>query len=370
MSGLKNLSPNVKNILILIGFIITGVFVYYLSPVIAPFLISVVLAYVLNPVVRTFVARKIPRPWAVLIIFVMGLLIFTVFVVPLSLSVVSEAGEMINKLGRMDVSKLANNLKDLSHELYEKTSDYPVISNYIQEFVNGEKLREFAAYGVVWTKDGTVTAFKRLLSFLGSAFSGMLNMFLIPILVFYVLLDMDEIFNSFRLLIPPDYRKRTLEIVTKIDKQLNALLRGQVFANTIFAILMTLGLWLSGLNFFLFVGPLSGVANFIPYLGGLFTVILAVFIALAQVGVSKALLALLLKVVIAIAIVQTIDGWYLQPNVVGENAGLHPLIVMLALAIAASLAGIPGMLLAVPVTVILKVLGKELYDELYDQERL
>ena len=73
------------------------------------------------------------------------------------------------------------------------------------------------------------------------------------------------------------------------------------------------------------------------------------------------------KVAVAVLIIQSIDGWYLQPYVVGENAGLHPLTVMLALTIAGSLGGIPGMVLAVPATVILKVFGRELYHELYDQ---
>ena len=94
---------------------------------------------------------------------------------------------------------------------------------------------------------------------------------------------------------------------------------------------------------------------------------MAFFIAIAQYGFSSTLVGVLIKTTIAIVIVQSIDGWYLQPNVVGEKAGLHPLVVMLSLAIAASLAGIPGMLLAVPVTVILKVLGKELYHELYEK---
>ena len=75
-------------------------------------------------------------------------------------------------------------------------------------------------------------------------------------------------------------------------------------------------------------------------------------------------------IIITITIAQTIDVWYLQPHIVGENAGLHPLTTMLALTIAGSLGGIVGMLLAVPVTIIIKVLGIELYHELYDQEPL
>lgn len=356
-----------KNILITIGFVFATWLCYYLSHVIAPFLISLVIAYVLNPVVKSLVERKFPRPWAVLTVFTAGIIIFTLFVVPFTISMFSEASEMLNKLANLDVNKLAENFRDASTSLYEKTKSLPYLNDYFKEFVNGEKIRELAANGVVVVKDGIVSGFKRLLSFILTAFSGMVNMVLIPILVFYILLDLDEIYKSFQMLIPPDFRERTLRIFSKMDEQLNSLLRGQLLANSIFALLMTIGLWVSGISFFLFLGPLSGIANFIPYLGGLFTVILAFFIAIAQYGFSYALVSVLVKATIAIVIVQSIDGWYLQPNVVGEKAGLHPLVVMLSLAIAASLAGIPGMLLAVPVTVILKVLGKELYHELYEK---
>lgn len=360
-------SIKMKNLLIGIGFVLATAVCYYLSHVIAPFLISLVIAYVINPLVRKMEKRKIPRPWAVLIVFTLVFVIFTLFIVPITISMFSEAGEMFNKLANLDVTRLADNLKELGTSLYERTNNVPYLNEYLKDFVNGDKIREFAANGVVFVKDSVVAGFKRMLSFIATAFSGMINMVLIPILVFYILLDLDAIFNSFKMLLPPDYRDKTLEIFARIDEQLNSLLRGQLLANTIFAGLMTISLWLAGINFFLFLGPLSGIANFVPYLGGLFTVILAFFIAITQHGFTTALVTILIKASIGIAIVQTIDGWYLQPNVVGEKAGLHPLVVMLALAIAASLAGIPGMLLAVPLTVILKVLGKELYQELYEK---
>ncbi|MBU1105924.1 MAG: AI-2E family transporter [Candidatus Riflebacteria bacterium] len=364
--SIKNLSPAVKNALIALGFIVAIVISYYLSSVIAPFLISLVIAYVVNPLVRSLVARKLPRPWAVLAVFFVCIIIFTIFIVPFGISMISEAGELVNKLANLDVKKLAENYKGLGLDLYQKLEGVPYIKTYVDEFVQSDRLRELASQGVILARDGAVALFKQGMSFLGGAFSGMFNMFLIPILVFYILLDIDAIFESFKMLLPPDYRERVLAIIGKIDEQLNALLRGQLFANSIFALMMVFAIWLSGLNFSLFLGLLAGIANFIPYLGGLFTIIFAVLVAITQFGFSSSLVAVLIKIAIAIAIIQTIDGWYLQPNVVGENAGLHPLIVMLALAIAANIAGIPGMLVAVPLTVILKVLGRELYHELYD----
>lgn len=366
-SFLKSLPASVKNWLILTGFVVAGVGVYYLANVIAPFLVSLVVAYILNPVVRKLVERKVPRPWAVLSVFLACFAVFVLFIVPFTLTMVSEAGDLVIKLSNLDVKKLADNYKVLGLDFYEKFSSYPYVKTYLDEFVQSDRVRELAAQGVILVKDGAVTTFKKVFGFLGGAFSGMFNMFLIPILVFYILLDMDEMYADFKMLIPHDYRPRTLDVLRKLDEQLSSLLRGQVLANSIFAGLMTIGIWVSGLHFFLFLGLFAGIANFIPYLGGLFTVILALLLAIAQFGFSGMLLTAMTKVAVAVLIIQSIDGWYLQPYVVGENAGLHPLTVMLALTIAGSLGGIPGMVLAVPATVILKVFGRELYHELYDQ---
>ena len=364
--SIKSLSPAVKNALIALGFLVAIGVSYYLSSVIAPFLISLVIAYVVNPIVRALVNRKMPRPWAVLTVFLVSTIVFIIFVVPLGISIISEAGDLVARLANLDVKKLAENYKGIGLELYYRLEGIPYIKNYLDEFVQSDQLRELAAQGVIMGRDAAVAVFKKGMGFLGGAFSGMLNMLLIPILVFYILLDIDAIFESFKMLLPPDYRERVLATIGKIDEQLNALLRGQLFANSVFALMMVIAIWLSGLNFSLFLGLLAGIANFIPYLGGLFTIIFTVLIAVTQFGFSSSLIAVMIKVAIGIAIIQTIDGWYLQPNVVGENAGLHPLVVMLALAIAANIAGIPGMLVAMPLTVILKVLGRELYHELYD----
>ncbi|MDD3146489.1 MAG: AI-2E family transporter [Candidatus Riflebacteria bacterium] len=366
-SMIRSLPAAVKNALIFAGFIVVAICIYYLSGVIAPFLVSLVVAYIMNPLVRRLVDRKIPRPWAVLTVFIAGFAVFVVFIVPFTLTMITEAGDLITKLGNLDVKSLADNYKTLGLDFYQKFYHYPYIKTYIDEFVQSDKVRELAAQGVILVKDGAVNTFKKLLGFLGGAFSGMFNMFLIPILVFYILLDMDEIYSGFKMLIPHDYRPRTLDISKKLDDQLSSLLRGQVLANSIFAGLMTIDIWFSGLNFFFFLGLFSGIANFIPYLGGLFTMIFALLLAIAQFGFSTALIAAMAKIAVAVVVIQSVDGWYLQPYVVGENAGLHPLVVMLALAIAASLAGIPGMVIAVPAAVILKVLGRELYHELYDQ---
>ncbi len=367
--AIRNFSPTTKNILIFIFFAIICFLIYYLYHVIAPFLIALVIAYILNPAVRFLTNKKFSRNWAVMMVFILGISIFILFVVPFLYSMISQATDMGLKLKNLDTTKINKQYSEVETNIKGKLKVwFPEYKDNLSEIFLNTKIQEYLSEAVVWTKDGLMTLSGKILSVIGNTFTGMFNLFFVPILVFYILLDMDDIFEGFKKLIPPNSRKRTLEILSKIDVQLSAMLRGQFIENFIFALLMTLGFALSGLKACLFLGPISGVANFIPYLGGFFSAILAFFAAITQVSESGA--GLWIGIIITITIAQIIDVWYLQPYVVGEKAGLHPLTIMLALTIAGSIAGIVGMLLAVPVTVIIKVLGIELYHELYDQEPL
>jgi predicted PurR-regulated permease PerM len=424
--SLKSLSPSVKNGLIFIFLGLLAIATYYLSSVIAPFLISLVIAYILNPIVgrleefkiprfwkflqkckvpKAWLCKKeeggIPRAWAVLVVFSICFGSFILFIVPFTMSVSSDAVDLAMKLRQVDFKKMMT-IKSrpinemVQHEASETAAknnaeiqsvgsdtsriyifdfdsileQYPELKVYIDwldYYVPREKLVSHLAAGFSFVKDGAVNAFNSILSFFGDALSRMVNMFLIPILVFYILLDMDDIFIGFKKLIPPDYRTKTLEILGRLDKQLSALLRGMIISNSIFALLMIIGLSFSGLKFWLFLGLLAGIANFIPYLGGLFTILLSLFVAITQFGFTGAFVVAIIKVSIVIIIIQTIDGWYLQPYVIGSGVGIPPLVTMLALAISGSVAGISGLLLAVPAAVIIKVIGSELYHELYDR---
>lgn len=363
---IRQLPSAAKNILILV----TGVFslwgIYLLAGVIAPFLFSIVVAYILNPIVRLLESRKIPRPWAVLTLFIVGILIGVLVLVPLGLNIASQIHDLVVKLSTLDVKKLTNEYKIAANTLYERYSQIPWVKNYLETLVVSEKLHELAAQAVVVLKDLTINVIQKVFSVLISAFSGVLGVFLIPLFTFYILVDLDLFYKNTILLIPPVYRDSVIRIFNDIDTLLGSLLRGQLISAIIFASLMSCGLWISGLNFALLLGPIAGIANLIPYLGGLVTIVLSALTALSQFGPSNELVVTLIKVFATLAVIQTFDGFFLQPKVIGENVGLHPVAIMLALIIGGRVFGFLGMLVAVPVTCILKVVSRELYHELYD----
>jgi predicted PurR-regulated permease PerM len=180
---------------------------------------------------------------------------------------------------------------------------------------------------------------------------------------FYYLLDFDKIPGIVRLVIPVRKEHRVMDVLTKVDRAVGGFLRGQIIDCALVGLLTTLGLFLVGLKeYAILIGVVAGAANFIPYLG-------------PAIGATPALLWALLSpdhatwgargtsvlmVVVVFAIIQAVDGLFLQPRIVGKNSNLHPLLVMLALATGAQF-GLAGMVLAVPLACIARVLFLELW---------
>jgi predicted PurR-regulated permease PerM len=182
-----------------------------------------------------------------------------------------------------------------------------------------------------------------------------MNLALLPIFSFYLLSEWDRLVAFVGTLVPNRQRARTIRLAKAVDDRLAAFVRGQITVCVVLAILYSLGLWLSGIDLAFTVGMLAGALFVVPYLGTVVGAALGTILCLMKFGVDIHLL----YVALAFAIPQFIESWYLTPKIVGDKVGLHPLVVMIALLAGGSLAGIWGMLLAIPLTAILDVLARE-----------
>ena len=281
---IRDLPPTYKNILILLGGCLTAWLIYRFSAVIAPFLVSIVFAYILNPIIRFFEKIKIPRPYGVLGFYIFAVIAGILIVIPVVLNIVSEGHDLLARLSQIDVKELSGQYKVQARSLVDRYSQMPWVKNYLELSLNSERVQDIGARAVVITKDVLVQIMKNMFSFLFSAISGVAGLFFIPLLTFYILVDLDMFYKQALMLVPHVYRESVARIAGDIDTVLSGFLRGQILACTIFGSLMTFGLWLSGLHFFVLLGPLAGVANLIPYLGGLLTIILSVCVAVSQYG--------------------------------------------------------------------------------------
>jgi len=186
-------------------------------------------------------------------------------------------------------------------------------------------------------------------------FTAILNLALLPIFTFYLLNEWDRIVAFFGSLVPPRHRGRTARLALAVDERLGAFVRGQITVCCVLAVLYSLGLWAAGIDLAFTVGMLAGALFVVPYLGTVVGVGLGSILCLMKFGVDIHLV----YVLAAFGVPQFIESWYLTPKVVGDKVGLHPLVVMIALLAGGGLAGIWGMLLAIPITAVADVLARE-----------
>lgn len=176
--------------------------------------------------------------------------------------------------------------------------------------------------------------------------------FLTPILTFYLLRDWLNIQARMRELVPGPYRDRVVGFASEYDRLLARYLRGQVLAAAIVGVLTWLGFLIAGFPYALLLGVVAGVFNIIPYMGLVASLIPALIIAIFSANPLVALL----KIAVVFAVVQALDSSVIGPRVVGEAVGLHPVWVLLALAISGYFFGFVGLLIAVPLAVLVKLL--------------
>jgi predicted PurR-regulated permease PerM len=182
-----------------------------------------------------------------------------------------------------------------------------------------------------------------------------MNLALLPIFTFYLLSEWDRMVDFVAALVPLRLRPRVNRLARDVDERLAAFVRGQLTVCVVLAVLYSLGLLLADVDMALGIGLLSGALFVVPYLGTIVGIALASVLCLMKFGIDIHLL----YVALAFGIPQFIESWYLTPKVVGDKVGLHPLIVMIALLAGGGLAGIWGMLLAIPLTAVLDVLARE-----------
>ena len=175
-----------------------------------------------------------------------------------------------------------------------------------------------------------------------------------PVVMYYLLTDWRPMLVAAESLIPPGRRETIVGFLDRYDKALGGFVRGQLIEATLVAVITTIGLMILGVPSALFLGATAGLFNLIPYIGIVISAVPALIIALTM----EDPLSGLWRVALVYGVVQFIDGNITGPRIVGQSAGLHPLWVMLALAIGGATMGFIGLLLAVPLAILVKMLGE------------
>jgi predicted PurR-regulated permease PerM len=220
----------------------------------------------------------------------------------------------------------------------------------LQELASGE-----------FEKAGQVA--KGIFTGIGSAIGFFTSLIFIAIINFYLILDWDRIGSVLREIVPHQYREQTFDILDKIDSAVGGFLRGQLIVAVIVGGSFAAGLFFIGLigfpalrNYCVLIGTLAGIGGFVPYWGPIVVITPAILIVLLTGGVVWGTkIATLAALIGLFSMIQAVEGFVLQPKIVGKGAGLHPLAVLFALVVGArfSIVGISA--------AIIRVLFIELY---------
>ncbi|HEX6913012.1 MAG TPA: AI-2E family transporter [Longimicrobium sp.] len=319
----------------------------------APFILALVLAYVLHPLVARMERRRIPRTWgtAILALPALGILALLMFVGIPALS--AQIAEFIH--GAPALLQTAT-LRMEQWQAQLQTRDLA----WLDEDALLDRMRSIQPDAVMaWLQQrqsqiarGVWTGILGVGKGVGAVLSLLSYVFLTPILIFYLLRDWRSIEVRLRELVPGPYRDRVVGFASEYDRLLARYLRGQLLAAGIVGVLTWLGFLIAGFPYALLLGVVAGVFNIIPYMGLVASLIPALIIAIFSAAPAVALL----KILAVFAVVQVLDSSVIGPRVVGEAVGLHPVWVLLALAVSGYFFGFVGLLIAVPLAVLVKLL--------------
>jgi predicted PurR-regulated permease PerM len=317
---------------------IVGVLFYLLAPVLTPFLIAAIIGYILNPGVDWLARHRVPR-WLgttlMLILLIACVILLILIVVPvLQREFLQAQRKLPDLLNRMQTG-LAPKLSSLLGVDVEFSAE--AIRGYVADHFNFEKI---GASALAYLRVGSAAA----LSWLATAF-------LVPIVLFYLLIDWHMVWSRMQALIPRGLHTRLGTMTGEVDRVLAQFLRGQLLVMLVLAVYYTIALSVARFDGALPIGLVTGLLVFIPYVGFASGLVLALLAALLQFGSLYGFAA----VAVIYGLGQILESVILTPRLVGTNIGLHPLAVIFALLAFGELFGFFGILLALPVSAVLVV---------------
>ena len=343
---------DVRRILVASGLLLLCWFLYHYSALLGPFFVAAIIAYLMAPLVAWLEGRGLRRSMAILTA-TLPFLILVVGVIVVALpQMVTQAGELVNRL-----PQFGQKLIGLLEGTRDRLLTFRLLTDEQRLWLQNLSPENI---GTILQQNSDVIASRlwswalSLLRHVWSIFGLLGYLVVTPVVTYYLLTDWRPMLVAAESLIPPGRRETIVGFLDRYDKALGGFVRGQLIEATLVAVITTIGLMLLGVPSALFLGATAGLFNLIPYIGIVISAVPALIIALTM----EDPLSGLWRVALVYGVVQFIDGNITGPRIVGESAGLHPLWVMLALAIGGATMGFIGLLLAVPLAILVKMLGE------------
>lgn len=301
-------------------------------------------AFVIEPVVKYLESKKLQRSWALFLLLALAVVLILTLVMTVLPSLAKEYTVLSNAF-----PDLIESAKSTLVSLSKKYAFLATIEHFLSSPL--DLLSEFGGLAFPKIK---VIAYEVLLRGYSVTMT-IINVTLLPFIIYYISLDFPTFRNRFLNLFPVIRRRKAAEVLDEINTYTAAFVRGQFSVCTILFCLYAVGMLIIGVNFWLILALITGFGNLIPYLGFVTGIVLTTLVTLVSFGD----LTHVLYVWILFAIVQMLEGFLITPKIIGNTVGLSPLIIILALMAGGTLFGLLGIFLAVPAAAVFKVLFRE-----------
>mgnify|MGYP000952883563 FL=1 len=336
-------------VIILLSALVIIFFLFKVRTIIPPFIVGAIIAYLLSPAVTWLEKKGLNRSGAVFVVFIWISVFFLVILFILLPKLYIELGKLITVLPER-IQVINEYLQSAKNYYSEKGLPDEVNKLIDQQFVKGE------AYLISWL-ESVINNIPELIMSIGL-------MILSPVLAVYFLLEGKRISEGVINLVPGRMTGQWQRILQEIDYIIQRYIQGNLLDALIVGLLIGFGVKVVGVEYGFIIGVICGITNLIPYFGPILGGIPAVALALSQSPWHA------LKVLLIIFIVQQVDGDIINPRLMSNKIGMHPLWVVFALLAGGELAGIVGMLIAVPVAAILRIIFREIYYYLVSPKNL
>ncbi|OGU38557.1 MAG: hypothetical protein A2X61_08190 [Ignavibacteria bacterium GWB2_35_12] len=341
-------SQFIRRLILIISLIFIGWVIADLGFAILPFAISFLIAYLLNPFIKKLKERKIPRWLSALVIDLLFIGIITAVAVYIFPIIFSQLDDALKKISTL-VTSVSKDLDERS--IYKFFSKFGFDKKTFRGIFQAEFIPRLE--GIL---SGILHAFLEFLTNLSVVATKLVNVVLVPVLLFYFLKDFQKIRDLVRKILEQRNQK-LLNDLGRIDIMLRKYIGWQITAAIIVGTVCSVAFSIFNVPYSIVLGMMCGVLNPIPYIGLFASMIISILTIL--IVDPPNVFQLILVVLIVINSMHFINAYLLEPNIAGKQVGLHPVILIASLFVFGGLFGFFGLIIAVPLTATLMMFYRD-----------
>ena len=305
-----------------------------------PFFVAFLLAYIIHPLILWIDRIRLPRVISVFLFYVVvfgSLYGIISWFLP---TIIREIHDLILNLP-IYLTAIQNQLLIFDERMGLNLSEifFSEYNTWVSTLT--EHIREVTGF-----------TFNLIFSIVGS----LMFIVIVPIALFYFLKDYEKILNGLLKLVPKRYQSHVASLSSLLDDSLGSYIRGLALIMVCVSLIATILLMFAGIDYALLFGFLIGLTDFIPFIGPFIGAIPVIIFALS-ISWNKVIL-----VIIILAILQAVEGNFLQPFIIGRNLDIHPLFIMILMMLSGSFFGLNGVFFAIPVFLVIRTVTRYIHN--------